>query len=86
MAKAELHIVEFINDGGSKIPVLAQCTLCPYPKVFFDTQGKVGSPQDNEAELRRQFAEHLKQVHVAEDQQAERDSSQHRELKRSTAD
>jgi len=86
MAKAELHIVEFINDGGSKIPVLAQCTLCPYPKVFFDTQGKVGSPQDNEAELRRQFAEHLKQVHVAEDQQAQTDSSQHRELKRSTAD
>ena len=41
MATAELQIVEFINDGGSKIPVLAQCTLCPYPKVFFDTQGKV---------------------------------------------
>ena len=86
MATAELQIVEFVDDGGSKIPVFAQCTLCPYPKIFFDTQGKVGSPEDNEAELRRQFAEHLKQVHVAEDQQAETDSSRHRELKTSTAD
>jgi len=42
MTKAELHIVEFINDAGSKIPVLAQCTLCPYPKVFFDTRGNGG--------------------------------------------
>ena len=70
MAKAELHIVEFINDGGSKIPVLAQCTLCPYPKVFFDTHGNVGSPEGNEAELRRQFVEHFKQVHAAKDQQS----------------
>jgi len=68
MAKAELKIVEFINDGGSKIPVLAQCTLCPYPKVFFDTRGTVDSPDGNEAELRRQFADHVKQVHVAKDQ------------------
>ena len=67
-ATAELQIVEFINDGGSKIPVLAQCTKCPYPEVFFDTQGKVDSPEDNEAELRRQFADHLKQVHVPENQ------------------
>ena len=67
MAKAELHIVEFINDGGSKIPVLAQCTLCPYPKVFFDTHGNVDGRERNEAELRRQFEDHVKQVHVAED-------------------
>ena len=68
MATAELQVVEFINDGGNKVPVLAQCTLCPYPKVFFDTQGTVGSPEANEAELRRQFADHVKQVHVAGDQ------------------
>ena len=68
MATAELQIVEFIDDRGSKIPVLAQCTKCPYPEVFFDTQGKVDSPEDNEAELRRQFADHLKQVHIPEDQ------------------
>jgi len=68
MPKPELQIAEFVDDGASKIPVLAQCTLCPYPKVFFDTNGKVDSPEGNEVELRRQFADHLKQVHVPEDQ------------------
>jgi len=68
MATAELQIVECINDGGNKIPVLAQCSRCPYPKVFFDTRGTVDSPEGNEAELRRQFADHFTKVHIAEDQ------------------
>ena len=68
MPKPELQIAEFVNDGASKIPVLAQCTLCPYPKVFFDTNGKVDSLEGNEVELRRQFADHLIQVLVPEDQ------------------
>ena len=37
-------------------------------RSFLTRGGTVDSPDGNEAELRRQFADHVKKVHVAKDQ------------------
>ena len=58
MKKPELHVLEFL-DGR---PVRGECTICPYPDVYFAVT-RVGTAEDNQAILDRQFSEHIAVVH-----------------------
>ena len=62
MKKPELHIRENL-DG---VPMKGECTVCPFPEVFFSVSERRTYDADK-AELDRQFFEHFKQVHLRED-------------------
>jgi hypothetical protein len=62
MKKAELLVREFLNG----VPVQAECTVCPFPRVFF-AASVLGTVEANQAELDRQFSEHFAKAHSHED-------------------
>jgi hypothetical protein len=57
MEKPQLREIEFVGT----VPVKGRCTMCPYPKVAF-VVNRVGTADDNQADLHFKLTEHVKRV------------------------
>lgn len=62
MEKPELHEIEFVGA----VPVKGRCTMCPYPEVALNVN-RVGTPDDNKADLQFKFTKHVRRVHSNEE-------------------